>query len=143
MQLSYCDEIDRPLVLAADEISNAKLPAEVAMLERETHQVSRVVKGARITEPGSSNEPTSTRIEEYARIKAEYELASRSPKKRANALYNLGVMHLRGLGIPVNTARALEEFERAAGLGHPHAQDFLASCYLDGSRPCFTSCSHM
>lgn len=50
----------------------------------------------------------------------------------ANATYNLGVLHHRGLGVPKDVSKAMALYEKAAEQGHPEAQYNLGIANLEG-----------
>jgi uncharacterized protein len=50
----------------------------------------------------------------------------------AFGLYNLGVIHNRGLGVPQNVSKALAYFEDAAGQGVPGAYNAQAAMFFEG-----------
>ncbi|HIG44330.1 MAG: SPOR domain-containing protein [bacterium] len=69
---------------------------------------------------------------------SEYETAIREwqPYAEQNdprALYNLGQIYRRGLGVEPDLAVAEQYYRRAAELGHPHAQGNLGSIYYSRS----------
>jgi len=49
-----------------------------------------------------------------------------------NALHTLGRMHLHGMGVPVDTRRALQMFLAAAATGEVEAQFYLGHLYEVG-----------
>ena len=55
------------------------------------------------------------------------------PAEGAVELYNLGVRHFQGDGVPKSPSEAAKYFHEAADLGHPGAQHNLAILYLTGS----------
>ena len=53
-------------------------------------------------------------------------------KQQAQAIWQLGLLQLHGLHVPLDPAQANIMFERAHALGHPLASAGLAWCAIDG-----------
>ncbi|MBI4663591.1 MAG: sel1 repeat family protein [Verrucomicrobia bacterium] len=54
-------------------------------------------------------------------------------QEKAVNLYNLGVQHFQGDGVPKSASEAARYFQQAAELGHPGAEHNLGVLYLAGS----------
>ena len=72
-----------------------------------------------------------------AYYRQDYEAALREFKTVAaagdeNAQYNVGLMYLKGQGVPENPEEAWRWFQRAAMQGQVDAQSFLGALYADG-----------
>ena len=61
------------------------------------------------------------------------QVASLSRSKAPEDHFKLGMIHLRGLGVPENPKTAAVWFEKAAIKGHVQAQDALASLHYRGN----------
>ncbi|MGH8489545.1 MAG: tetratricopeptide repeat protein [Gammaproteobacteria bacterium] len=73
----------------------------------------------------------------YAYYRQDYETALREFKTVAaagdeNAQYNVGLMYLKGQGVPENPEEASRWFHRAAMQGQVDAQSFLGALHADG-----------
>ena len=82
---------------------------------------SRAVAGG-----ASSNEVERALAEAHGYFK------SAAGKGDANGLYNLGMCHWRGLGVPRDDARAFACFRAAAEKGHPEAINNIGAFFRDG-----------
>ena len=72
-----------------------------------------------------------------AYYRQDYETALREFKTDAaagdeNAQYNVGLMYLKGEGVPQNPEEAARWFHRAAMQGQVDAQSFLGALHADG-----------
>lgn len=58
--------------------------------------------------------------------------SAQARKQQAQAIWQLGLLQLHGLHVPLDPAQANIMFERAHALGHPLASAGLAWCAIDG-----------
>ncbi len=82
--------------------------------------------GERTVEAAKQTGPASPEQELAARLQAE------AARGDAAAQVNLGVMHVRGEGVPRNIAKAVDLFRRAAAQGNAAAQVNLGLMYANG-----------
>jgi TPR repeat protein len=68
---------------------------------------------------------------DFVEARKWYNKATKSGK-HANALYNLGVLFEKGIGVRANKHTALRLFTDAANLEHAKAQEFIGLAFLSG-----------
>ena len=77
------------------------------------------------------------RLQELA--KAQHKVPNASASQQRDAVWQLGLLQLHGLHVPLNPVQARHNFERAFQLGQPNAPAGLVWCAIDGcgDRPDF------
>lgn len=78
----------------------------------------------------SADSPGLAALQNLANAPAQRSAQGR--KQQAEALWQLGLLQLHGLHVPLEPAQAHLMFERAHALGHPQAAAGLAWCAIDG-----------